>query len=438
MHQRTHTHAAILSIGDELTLGQSLDTNSRTLSQRLVDLGIVPIEHATVPDDIERHVAALERLASIAPLVISTGGLGPTPDDLTRNALARLLRQPLVQDDLSLAQIEAFFEAAGTTMRPNNRLQAFRPEGSHALPNLRGTAPGLFASVEINANPCDVFCLPGPPGEMIPMFVAQVLPRLRPPMDRVVRTRAIHCVGLGESEIASRLGDRMNRDASPLVGTTASGGIISVRLRLEVAASGPEAIADADATLDAAVAGIRPLLAPHIFSDDTPSLAQTIVSRMKSAGHTLALAESCTGGTLAGQITDIPGSSAVLRAGWVVYTEEAKARDLGVDAALLHAHGVYSAQCATDLATRARAIAGTSHAIGITGLAGPDGGTRETPIGSVWIALATPTGVDTRRFKFSGDRAAIRRSACVSALATLWLNLSGSPNTRLMRQSDVL
>ena len=204
----THATAAILSVGDELTLGQTINTNSRWLAQRLTDSGIITTEHVTVPDDQQLLASAIARLATSANLVLVTGGLGPTADDLTRPALAQAMFDELVEDPLALSQVESWFAASNRAMPPINRLQAQRPSRGSTIPNLNGTAPGLHALVG-NA---EVFCLPGPPREMIPMFEAQVLPRLRIPKGRTIRTRTLHCIGIGESDLATRLGKLMDRD----------------------------------------------------------------------------------------------------------------------------------------------------------------------------------------------------------------------------------
>ncbi len=433
----THARAAVLSVGDELTLGQTLDTNSQWLSQRLASLGITVACHVTVPDDLSAQTRALRELAGRVDLLICTGGLGPTADDLTRQALAGALGQELVEDPVSLEQVRAFFRSRGREMPAINAVQAQRPRSAMALANPVGTAPGLHAASRVGANACDVFCLPGPPKEMAPMFEAQVLPRLRLPQTTLI-ARAIHTVGIGESDLATRLGSLMARDRMPLVGTTASGGVVSVRLRYE----GPLGNEDATALVDRDERAVRALAGPHAFGVGETSLAEAVVHAMREQRRTLALAESCTGGRLAGLITDVPGSSAVFLAGWVTYSNQAKARDLGVDEAMLGpgGPGAVSQEAACAMATGALARSGATDALGVTGIAGPGGGSQEKPVGTVHVALASrgeiDVRVDARRFHLPGDRASVRAWGGTCALAMLWLRLAGAADTPLLRQVD--
>lgn len=428
-----HRTAAILSVGDELVLGQSLDTNSRWLSRRLFELGIVPVEHATVPDDRATHAEALRRLAARADLIVCTGGLGPTADDLTRAALADATADVLVEDSVALSSIEAFLAARGRGVSPLNRTQALRPSRSEWLENAHGTAPGLAASI----GNCDVLCVPGPPAEMIPMFEAHCVPRLRPAAGRALRTRSLHCVGLGESDLAERLGALMARDRNPTVGTTASGGVVSVRVRA-VAASENEA----DRLLADDEDKVRRIAGPHLFGADGETIAGAVIGELIRRGRGLAVAESCTGGLLGAMLTQVPGASAVFRGGWIVYDNRAKTADLGVPASMLGpgGPGAVSALVAAAMAEGALsrgADRGADTALAITGIAGPDGGSAEKPVGTVYIALAqsgVPT--DVRRFSMVGDRESIRRWSALSALAMLWMHLRGAPTTRLLRQVD--
>lgn len=429
-----HRTAAIISAGDELTLGQKLDTNSKWLSERLVDLGIMPIEHVTVPDDRVAHAQAFSRLAGRADLILCTGGLGPTADDLTRHALADAAGDTLVEDDEALRQIQAWFAARGRRMGELNRAQALRPSRGVMLPNAHGTAPGLSAALA-GPRPCDVFCLPGPPAEMQPMFESHVAPRLRPPAGRTVRTRVLHCVGIGESDLAAKLGPLMARDRNPMVGTTASGGVVSVRLRFE----GPGSPEHAQAALDADERTVRGLAEDFIFGAGDDTLALSVVRELAAQKRSLVVAESCTGGMLGAAITAVPGASAVFAGGWIAYDNRVKAGALGVPQALIDAHGAVSRHTAAAMAEGAlRASPVPAHvALAITGVAGPEGGSPDKPVGTVWIALAqhgTPT--DARRFSMGGDRETVRRWSVLAALAMLWMHLRGRPAVRLLRQAQ--
>lgn len=447
MSSVTHHFAAIVSIGDELTLGQTLDTNSRWLSQRLMELGIVPIEHVTVPDDCDAHRDTLLRLAGKVDLILCSGGLGPTADDLTREALAKAMSDSLMEDPLALAQIEAWFAARGRTMSDLNRTQALRPTRAKTIPNNHGTAPGLHATLLNNAKTgqtnttdrgCDVFCLPGPPKEMGPMFEQYVVPRLVTPPGKTVRTRVLHSFGLAESDLAQRLGNLMSREAiaanKVLVGTTASGGVVSIRMRYE----GPLAPVEAENALDETERQCRDVAGAYIFGRATDSLASVVLAMLKQSGQTLGTVESCTGGLLGAQITDVPGSSAAFAGGLVTYTNQLKSALANVLESNFDASGpgAVSRETATAMAVGSLETLGSDHTLAITGIAGPEGGSAKKPVGLVWIARASKgdAEVDCRAFQFSGDRASIREWAARTALAMVWQHLAGLPAMKLLRE----
>lgn len=441
----SHQTAAIVSVGDELTLGQTLDTNSQWLSARLGEVGVIVAEHVTVPDVATAQAEAFTRLAARVDLIICTGGLGPTLDDLTREALAAAMNDKLVDDPIALAQVEAFYAARNREMPAINAVQAQRPSRASILPNLHGTAPGIHGIIRTKPKgskalerECEVFCLPGPPSEMRPMYDSQVLPRLRPLAERCVRTLVLHTIGLGESDIAMRLGPMMARDRVPLVGTTASGGVVSIRLRYE----GPLSTDDADALLQKDERAIREKVGTHVFAKGSDTLASAIVHTLRQRGQTVALVESCTGGRLASLVTDVSGSSAVFKAGWIPYSNEAKVRDLGAAPSLFakDGPGAVSFQTAHALATNAILKSSASFALAITGIAGPSGGSTDKPVGTVFIALAIHAekepAVEVRRFTFPGDRNSVRDWSARSALAMLWMHLNGTPEATLLRQVD--
>lgn len=432
-----HRTVAVLSIGDELTLGQTLDTNGKWLSARFADEGVITVERATVPDDLEAQVSALRRLASKADVIVCSGGLGPTKDDLTREALAQAMDDTLVEDAIALAQIEAWYTARGRTMGPLNRLQALRPSRGMMLANPHGTAPGIAGVMRSDGRSVDVFCVPGPPKEMFPMIESLVLPRLRRDALRSVRTRTLHCFGIAESDLAQRLGDLMDRSRNPLVGTTASGGVVSCRLRYE----GPASSTEADALLDATERQIRTVAHDFVFGVEKQTLPAVVLEMLRSKDHTLATCESCTGGLLSSMLTDVPGSSSVFVGGFVTYANALKVSLAGVDPSLLaeHAVGAVSREVASAMALGTLRKLGVTHAISLTGIAGPSGavpaknGQPAKPVGLVYIALASIDGeasagapaVEVRQFVFMGDRGSVREWAARSALAMLWQRLAG-------------
>ncbi len=424
-----HATAAILSIGDELTLGQALDTNSQWLSGRLTDLGIIPLQHATVPDDLAATRDAILRLTAAADVLVITGGLGPTADDLTRPALAAALNDTLVEDAAALQQIRARF--ANRPMPENNRLQAQRPSRATILPNQWGTAPGLHAVV----GRADVFSLPGPPREMRPMFESLVVPLLRPA--RLIRTRSLLTFGLGESEIATRLGSLMDRGNNPMVGTTASHGVVACRMRYESKDTSPASAVAADREIEQAADAIASKLGSYIFGQDGDTLPSVILAILKSRNQTLATVESCTGGLLGALITEVPGSSAGYRGGWVTYTNELKQQQVQVPGAIFEpgGPGAVSRECAEAMAVGGLNRSGADYCLSITGIAGPDGGSVQKPVGTVWIALASrDSGIHARQFLFQGERANVRDWSARSALAMLRFHVIGEPDLRVLRQ----
>ena len=412
-----HRAAWILSIGDELVRGESVDTNSAWLSARLIARGVSVVEHRTVADDAGAIADALRDAAAACDLVVTTGGLGPTADDLTRESLARATEDELVEDADALAAIGARYAARGLRMPAPNRVQALRPSRARMLANPHGTAPGLF----VGTDECDVFCLPGPPREMRPMFEAQVGPALRPPSGRVVRTRVLRTVGIGESDAAERLDELMDRSRAVPVGTTASAGEVQVRIRAE----GPEA--EAEAGLDECEAAVRARLEPHVFGVGEDSLAGVVLGELRGRGERLATVESCTGGLIGAELTAVPGSSDVFVGGWVTYSDGLKTSCMGVPERLLvpGGPGAVSGETALAMARGGRERGGADWCLSVTGIAGPGGGSADKPVGTVWIALAGAEGARARRFRFVGGREAIRAWSVRSAFGVLLFALRG-------------
>ena len=400
--------AAILSVGDELVLGTTLDTNSRTLSSALREAGLDVVEHRTVADDRAAIAAAIRALASTVDVVISTGGLGPTDDDLTRDALNDLTDAgaPQVEDAVARTDLDAWFAGRGRPMAAINLRQALRPKSVRIVRNLGGTAPGLAATL----GTCRVFCLPGPPREMIPMFESDVLPAVRPAGAPAITKRTLGTFGIGESALAERLGSRMTRGREPAVGTTASGSVVSI----QVVARGADAAARAEHEM-AACAGDA---SPYAFGSEDATLASALLEECRARGRTLAVAESCTGGIVGGMLTAVAGSSDVFLGGWITYSNEMKSAQLGVDPQLIALHGAVSRETVLAMAAGACARSGATLAVSISGVAGPGGGSAEKPVGTVWIAVhdaVSGTG-RARRFEYPGPRDIIRDRSAKTAL----------------------
>lgn len=413
---------SILAIGDELAAGERPDTNSAWIAVRAGEAGARTVEHRVVGDDLDRIADAIRRLAGGSGVVVVTGGLGPTRDDLTREALARVLGEPLVEDAEALAALHAWHRDRARPMPGSNRAQAMRPRSARTLPNPHGTAPGL--SVEVDG--VRVFCLPGPPREMRPMFEREVLPVLAIDPKDAVRTRAIPTFGLGESAVADLLGELMDRDRNPLVGTTASGCIVTCRIR----ATGD--CADADRALDDTAARVRARLGTAVLldedkEDDGLALVRAVSDLLRERSQTVATVESCTGGLLAEMITRLSGSGDVFVGGLLTYANEAKAALAGVPDRLIERHGAVSREVALAMAKGGLERTGADHALSVTGIAGPTGGTDTKPVGTVWIACASADGFsDARRFLFKGGRDAIRLWSASTALGMLRLRLLGA------------
>ena len=413
-------NAVILSVGDELVLGQTVDTNSAWLSARLSSNGVMTVYHKTVADDQAAIAAGVREAAAAADLVIVTGGVGPTPDDLTRQAMADVLGKPLDLHPPSLERIRKFFKGLGREMPPSNRIQAMVPRGGEILDNDWGTAPGL----KLQVGKATVFVFPGVPREMAPMFDRSVVPTLVRKSGRTILTETLHTFGAGESTVAEKLGDLMRRDANPMVGTTVSGGIVSVRVRSDFPTPDPARLHLGRVTKE-----VEARLGFLVFGRGRTTLQETTGRLLQQAGRTVATAESCTGGLVARLLTDMPGASQYYRGGWVVYDNALKQHALGVPEAVLAAHGAVSEDVVRLLAAHAMREAGSDYALAVSGVAGPDGGTPEKPVGTVWIALAyggaTAAQVLAERFLFPGDREMVRDRAAKAALNTLRLHLLG-------------
>lgn len=416
-------HAIILSIGDELVLGQTVDTNSAYLSAQLAAHGIGTLFHQTIADDQQAIVDALQYAAARGPLIIVTGGLGPTEDDLTRQALAQALGVDLVVHEPSVEAIRAMLEKRGRKMAERNKVQALHPRGSRVLPNRCGTAPGLHAQL----GAAQVYVMPGVPREMYDMWAQLILPDIlqHGPSRGVILTLKVNTFGLGESVVGEKLGALMDRGRNPKVGTTVADGLVSVRIRSEF----PDRAA-AQRELDATLALVQQALGASVFGCESDTLQQALLTELQSRGRTLAVAESCTGGLVGALITEVPGSSAAFRGGWITYSNELKHSQLGVPRETLAHYGAVSGETAQAMALGALERSGATDAVALTGIAGPDGGTDDKPVGTVWIGLARREGgqarAEAQRYLFSGARDMVRDRAAKTALQLLRLQLLGA------------
>jgi nicotinamide-nucleotide amidase len=398
----------ILATGDELVRGRGSDTNFAALARALGEEGFAVRGGRLVGDDLDDLVAALRAAAARARVVVMSGGLGPTRDDLTREALARLAGAPLVEDAPCLRRLRALWRRRGLAMPPSNAVQALLPRGAVALRNRVGSAPGILLGLRGGAR---VFALPGPPRELLPMLEAEVLPRLRRLPGRVP-SRTLHAgvFGMFESALGERLADLMDRDAAVKVGTAVKDGVITVSVHGE----GPAA-----RRAPAVHREVLARLGPAVFAADRSGLPEAALAALRRARATCAFAESCTGGLAAARLTEVPGASAALLGGAVTYADAEKERALGVPRALLRVHGAVSGPVAEAMASGIRERTGATLAVSVTGVAGPDGGSARKPVGLVWFGMAGPGGVRTVERRFTGDRAFVRALAANTALDLL-------------------
>jgi competence/damage-inducible protein CinA-like protein len=421
--------AVILSIGDELALGQTVDTNSAYLSARLAELGIQTTYHQTLADDLGLIAESIRRASASAPLVLVTGGLGPTKDDLTRQALAQAMGVELYEDAASLDAIQAFFAERRIKMSETNRVQAQLPAGSQMIENANGTAPGIQATL----NDARIFVMPGVPSEMRAMYQARVFPAIqgKAGTSRVILTTKVNTFGQGESHVGQLLGGLMDRDRNPRVGTTVTGGIVSVRIRSE-----SDSVQGAQDLLDDSAGQVKAMLGSIVFGRDDKTLPMAAVDALRQAGVMVATAESCTGGLIGKLITDVAGSSEVYAGGWVTYTNQMKHQRLGVPSEVLEQHGAVSGQTVIAMAKGALAKSEADLAVSVSGVAGPGGGTPEKPVGTVWLGLADRTGGDDTaahavRLHLPGDREAVRNRSALCTLQWIRLHLADLPPSEM-------
>lgn len=412
--------AIVLSAGDELILGQTIDTNSAWISARLVEHGSVPLYHKTVGDSAEAIRRAIVEASDDADLVVLTGGLGPTDDDLSRQALSAALGKPLVLHEPSLAVIQEFFRKLGRSMPEQNRIQAMHPQGTRMLPNPWGTAPGI----EAERKDCRIFLFPGVPREMRGMWEMHLLPWLSRQTGNHVVLASVTTFGAGESTIATALGDLMDRRRNPTVGTTVSAAEVTVRIRA-VFPQRETAFQAMEQTLGA----VKERIGDWVVSTSGGSLVETTADLLRKGGKRVATAESCTGGLIGKLLTDSQGSSEFFAGGWIVYSNGLKERLLGVKPGLIEREGAVSEAVAAEMALGALEQSGADYTLAVSGIAGPGGGSTEKTVGTVWIALAAKVGtgrsVQCRQWVFPGDRDMVRIRAAKTAVDTLRRELLG-------------
>lgn len=412
----------LIAVGTELLLGQLQDTNTPYVAARLAEIGIDVFATHAVGDNRARIAEAIASVLARRDGAVITGGLGPTVDDLTKEAVCDALALDTETYQPAMRRMERFFASFGREMPANNRKQAQLPRGSRPLENPNGTAPGFVAFGDGGKF---VACMPGVPAEMRPMLRDELLPFLRERFGvrEAIYTRAIRTVGIGESEIDRRIDDLFRAGENPKIAVLAHSGSAEVKI---MAKSVSEAAARA--AIDPLERQIRARLEGYVYGIDDESLESAIHCLLQRDGRTVVTAESCTGGRVAAALTRVPGSSRSFRGGVVAYDNALKAQLLGVEVALIARDGAVSESVARAMARGARRRLGGDVAIATTGIAGPDGGTAEKPVGLVWFALDDDRGMaHAWRMQLPGERDAVTRRATTVALGGLWKHLSGTP-----------
>lgn len=412
---RGYKKAGIISIGNELLSGKTVDTNAAYIADRLRTVGLPVVCVCSVADEEPAIRRKLSLALEEADVLVISGGLGPTDDDLTRQAIAGLLGVDLVLRDDLLAGLRQFFDRRGIEMVRKNAIQAYIPQGTTPIANEWGTAPGIRAELGSKI----LYAMPGVPSEMRHMLDAFILPELRRySAGQAIVVRRLRCFGAGESKVAEMIGDAMQRGRNPLVNCTVNMGVITLEI-VATAASTDEA----EAMAIRKEQSLRAVLGDLVYGVGDQTLAEVVGEHLVRTGQSLAVAESCTGGLLASLITEIPGSSRYFTYGWVTYSNRAKNTELQVPVEMIDKHGAVSEQVALAMAQGARRRSGADYAIAITGIAGPGGGSEQKPVGLVYIGVDSRDGAETSRFVFSSDRCFVRLRAAQTALNMLRLKL---------------
>jgi nicotinamide-nucleotide amidase len=409
--------AEIIAVGTELLLGQITNTNARFLSEKLAETGIDVYWHTVVGDNESRVAEAFRRALERADLILFSGGLGPTLDDLTKETVATVLGLPLEKHAGWEEHMAGLFARMGRTMADSNRKQALLPKGAKLIENDHGTAPGIFLEHEGTV----VILMPGPPRELEPMFTEKILPMLIQDEKRVILSRVLKVVGLGESAMEEKILDLIQSQTNPTIAPLAKYSEVHLRLT----ASAVET-AEADALLDGLEANLLERLGDAVFARNNETMAEVVAKLFFAKEITLATAESCTGGLLAHTLTNVPGSSRFFLQGLVTYSNRAKTDVLGVNPKRIRDFGAVSEEVARSMSENIRRLAASTLGVGITGIAGPTGETDDKPVGLVFISLATPNEVTCRRFNFFGSRETIKERAMMTALNMIRLYLMQS------------
>lgn len=411
----------LISVGTELLLGNIVNTNANYLSQKCAELGYDLYYEITVGDNKERLSEVLENSMTRSDVVILTGGLGPTQDDMTKEAVAKVLGRELLMDEPSRKKIEAYFKfrsigAADHTVTSNNWKQALKIEDSIVVENNNGTAPGYIVEDKSKV----VILLPGPPFEMIPMFEASIFPYLQKKQNKIFLSAMVKICGIGESRAETDILDLIDGQSNPTIAPYAKNG--EVHFRITAAADNPE---HATEMIEPVVAELYRRFGNNIYTTDEQETLEMAVVKLLLDNHcSLTTAESCTGGLLSGRLVNVPGASEVFHEGFITYSNEAKMKYLDVKEETLARYGAVSSQVAKEMAIGAARTSGATCSLAITGIAGPDGGTADKPVGLVYIACYANEEVTVLEYHLKGSRQKIRELSVIYALDLLRRRIS--------------
>ena len=399
--------AEILAVGTELLMGQIANTNAQYISQRFNQLGINVFYHSVVGDNPARLKKSLELALSRADIVITTGGLGPTKDDLTKETIAEAFNRKMVFHEDVYERLQDFFKKLHKNMANNNNKQAYLPEDSIIVPNNKGTAPGCI----IEENGKTVVMLPGPPNEMQPMFEETVFPYFKQKTNTIIESKMLRIFGIGESSLENMLEDIIDTQSNPTIAPYVKQGEVTLRVTAKC-----ETKEKALELIDPEVEKIHSVIGDTLYSTDGKDLDEVTVNLLIKNNISIATAESCTGGLLSSTITNISGASAIFQGGYITYSNELKINELGVKRETIEKYGAVSSQTAKEMAMAAREKVGTDLGVSITGIAGPTGGTDEKPVGLVYVGLCDKNDCIVKELHLIGDRDRVRHVTCLHAL----------------------
>lgn len=399
--------AEIIGVGTELLMGQIANTDAQFLSQQLGELGIDVYYHHVVGDNMDRLVELVKKVAIRSDIIITTGGLGPTQDDLTKDGVAKAFNLEMVKDEASIDKLNSFFKSIHRDITINNYKQAYFPDGSMILKNDKGTAPGCI----VEAEDTTVIVLPGPPSELNYMFLQSVKPYLEKRSGYIIKSNLLKVFGVGESALEDKLMDFIEKQTNPTLATYASAGEVSLRVTAKA-----KSLDEAENLLTPVIDEVKELIGDSVYSIDGETLSQVVYKLLKENKKTISFAESCTGGMISSMIVDIPGSSEVLGMSIVSYSNESKIKLLSVSSDTLDEYGAVSKETAMEMSKGILDVSNSDISISITGIAGPDGGTDKKPVGLVYICLFDGIKYYVRKFKFNRGRNYNRRYATLHAL----------------------